>query len=102
MNDQEKVEYLEDLLQRVISELRPYARPGMVRCDVFPHTKEAIDYIDGNVHKNKVTIGDGHKNVYVNINDDQIEQSIDVEDVAKDIQKLFVKMGFATKYEEIY
>lgn len=37
--------YLRDLLNRLMSEVRPYCRPSMVQYDVFPVFKEAVDHL---------------------------------------------------------
>ena len=40
-----EVAYLHDLLRRLMSEVRPYTRPSMVKYDVFPVFKEAVDHV---------------------------------------------------------
>lgn len=40
-----KKDYLEDLLSRLMTEVRPYCRPSLVDYDVFPVFKEATEYI---------------------------------------------------------
>ena len=42
MNEEE---YLRDLLKRLMTEVRPYTRPGMVNYDCFPVFKEAVDHL---------------------------------------------------------
>ena len=38
---------VDSLLERVMSEVRPYTRPACVNYDVFPAMKEAQEYLDG-------------------------------------------------------
>ena len=40
-----EIEYLRDLIKRLMSEVRPYCRPSMVQYDVFPVFKEAVDKV---------------------------------------------------------
>lgn len=42
-------DYLEDLLIRLMSEVRPYCRPSLVQYDVFPVFKEAVDFVEKKV-----------------------------------------------------
>lgn len=39
-------EYLKNLLNRLMSEVRPYCRPSLVDYDVFPVFKEAVEYLN--------------------------------------------------------
>lgn len=39
--------YLRDLIQRLMTEVRPYCRPSMVHYDVFPVFKEAVEFCKG-------------------------------------------------------
>ena len=50
----------------------------------------------------KVTIGDGHGEIYITFGDKTYHIDLDQNYTAKDLMKMYRDLGYQVKYEEIY